>query len=146
MLTASPKISLRLFYVANILAVISLPFQSAGQSPLASQRGIQWDHYSIRPVLNPQGQFYTYAPSVVVEGTTEHIWSCRNATEGIIRDHIFYTRRRKGIEVESRSVLPPGSPGAWDSYHVCDPSVVKSRVVYNKVAYGYLMFLSLIHI
>lgn len=119
---------------------MGLFFSGGGQAPIASHRGIGWDRYSIRPVLNPQGRFYTYAPSIVVAGATEHIWSCQNATEGTIRDHIYYTRRHKGVVVESHSVLPPGPTGAWDSYHVCDPSVVKSRVVYNRVAYDYLMF------
>ncbi|MBW3621884.1 MAG: hypothetical protein KY468_00565 [Armatimonadetes bacterium] len=123
----------------NLFFLHSLP-GSSGEVRAAMHGGIQWDRTSLRPVYGPEGRYYTYAPSVIVEGTTEHIWSCRNPEDGVIRDHIFYTRRVRGVVRESRSVLSAGPPGAWDSYHTCDPSVVKSRVNYNGVAYRYVMF------
>ena len=100
----------------------------------------QWDAYSLRPVYNPQGRFYSYAPSVIGNGATEHIWSCRNAQEGVIRDHIFYTRRVRGAVMESRSVLAGGATGAWDSFHTCDPSVIQTRIRYGGEVFHYAMF------
>lgn len=113
------------------------PAQSAQAVPPAA---IRWDFYSLRPVFNPSGRFYTYAPSVIVDGATEHIWDCQNARDGVIRDHIRYIRRVRGRVVESRLVLAPGPEGSWDSFHACDPSVIRARVRFNGTRYKYLMF------
>jgi hypothetical protein len=40
----------------------------------------------------------------------------------------------------SRSVLAPGPAGAWDSFHVCDPSVISGRYRFGGVTYRYAMF------
>lgn len=116
------------------------PLSGTDGSPSNSANSIQWDRYSLQPVYRPEGRFYAYAPSVIIEGETEHLWTCRNPQEGVIRDHIFYVKRVRGIVRESRSVLSPGQPGSWDRYHVCDPSVVKSRGAYQGVSYNYVMF------
>lgn len=122
----------------------ALVFSGSANSdaPLRSEpaAAIAWNLYSLRLVLHRQGEFYEYAPSVIDDGNVEHIWSCQNARAGIIRDHIFYTKRIHGIVKENRSVLEGGPAGAWDSFHTCDPSVVKSHILYNSAAYDYIMF------
>lgn len=138
-------------YLATGISVIAgcavgaaLSFSSAVRSNPAPVNDpaakIAWDLYSLRLVLHRPGEFYEYAPSVIADGNVEHIWSCQNAEAGVIRDHIFYTKRVKGAVVENRSVLEGGPAGTWDSFHTCDPSVLKTRVVYDGVKYDYIMF------
>ena len=91
-------------------------------------------------VYNPEGEFYTYAPSVIVVGQTDHIWTCHNAIEGKIKDSIYYIQRIRGQVVESRPVLETGTEEAWDSFHVCDPSVISGEFAYNGEAYEYALF------
>lgn len=116
---------------------------AAGADPVSLSKAvarIAWDPYSLRLVLHRPGEFYEYAPSVIEEDGVEHLWSCQNAQAGVIRDHIFYTKRVQGVVVENRVVLAGGPAGAWDSFHTCDPSVLKSRVVYDGITYAYVMF------
>ncbi|NPV68416.1 MAG: hypothetical protein HPY64_14835 [Anaerolineae bacterium] len=99
-----------------------------------------WQITTINEVYNPAGQFYTYAPSVMVDGEIERIWTCHNNVEGQIKDHIYYTERVGDAVVVSRSVLSAGPAGAWDSYHVCDPSVITGEFRYQGQAYSYALF------
>jgi hypothetical protein len=114
------------------------PVASEG-TPLASL-ALTWNAGSVSSVYDPPGERYSYAPSVIVDGTTEHIWTCHNDVSGDIRDHIYYTRRVGGVMQESRSVLGPAPDGRWDDWHICDPSVVRSDVSYGGVSYAYVMF------
>ncbi len=121
------------FTLAVVLLVSLLQPQSASAAVL-------WDKQSLEEVYNPTGQIYTYAPTVIQEGSTMHMWSCHNNESDIIRDHIYYTKIENGIVVDSRPVLAPGSAGAWDSFHVCDPSVVEGNFLYNGTNYSYALF------
>jgi hypothetical protein len=98
------------------------------------------DKNTIVSVYNPEGKFYAYAPSVISDGKTDHIWTCQNAVEGQIKDWIFYIHRKNGRVVESRPVLSAGEAGAWDSYHVCDPSVIAGKFSYNGETYAHALF------
>jgi hypothetical protein len=112
----------------------------AGLSPARPLfAAVQWNQGSLREIYNPGGDVYTYAPSVIVEGNTEHIWSCHNRDSGVIKDYIYYTKRVNGAVVSSDPVLFASSSG-WDSVHVCDPSVVRSNLTYNGTAYQWVMF------
>jgi hypothetical protein len=95
---------------------------------------------TIVSVYNPEGKFYAYAPSVISDGETDHIFTCENAVEGRIKDYIFYIQRQNGNVVEARPVLPAGETGAWDSYHVCDPSVIAGKFAYGGKTYAYALF------
>jgi hypothetical protein len=102
---------------------------------------ITWNAETLKEVFNPSGRFYVYAPSVIVEGpSTEHYWTCENRIAGEFRDNIFYLQRVNGIIKAVRPVFSPRSPGAWNSVHVCDPSVVAGKFSYNSVVYSYAMF------
>lgn len=114
------------------------PHIGKATSQLRAQ-SLTWNASSLRVVDNPAGQYYTYAPSVIVDGATEHIWSCHNKDSGIVKDYIYYTKRVNGVVTSSVPVLSPSASG-WDSQHVCDPSVLRSNVTYNGTAYSYVMF------
>jgi hypothetical protein len=108
-------------------------------SPIA-KAAVLWDSSSLTSVYDPQGNLYTYAPTVVRDGNTEHMWTCHNAEDGVIRDNIYYTKRVNGVVTESRSVLGPGPNGAWDSFHVCDPAVLAGKFNFEGTVYDYAMF------
>lgn len=103
-----------------------------------TERG--WQIIDINEIYNPAGQFYAYAPSVMLDGEIERIWTCHNAVEGQIKDHIYYTELVEDTVVVSRPVLAAGPAGAWDSYHVCDPSVIAGEFRYQDQAYTYALF------
>jgi hypothetical protein len=90
-------------------------------------------------VYNPSGNVFSYAPSVVIDGSTEHIWACQNKTAGNVQRSIFYSRRVNGSIVETKEVLPVGASGTWDSNMVCDPAVVGGAFNYNGTQYNYAM-------
>jgi Ricin-type beta-trefoil lectin domain-like len=105
----------------------------------ARVQAVNWVSGSVREVYNPSGDIYTYAPSIIVDGNTEHIWSCHNRDSGVIKDYIYYTKRVNGSVVSSQPVLNASASG-WDQVHVCDPSVLRSNVTYNGTSYSYVMF------
>ncbi len=102
---------LLLIGLGSVAARCASSMGTAGREAVVQSR---WrpEAASLRPVHNPPERSYSYAPSVIVDGATEHIWSCQNTQPGVIRDHIFYTRRVRGVIRESRSVLSAGLAGA----------------------------------
>lgn len=80
---------------------------------------------------------YAYAPSVIA-GHPERIYTCHSRTSGVIRDDIFLTKRSGGAIISSSSVLSAGT--GWDSFHICDPSVVRVNVLHNGHTHPYAMF------
>jgi hypothetical protein len=104
-----------------------------------SSQAVTWSANTLAQVYNPTGDIYTYAPSIIVEGNTEHIWTCHNKDSGVIKDYIYYTKRVNGSIVSSQPVLSASTTG-WDSFHVCDPSVLRSNISYNGTSYSYVMF------
>lgn len=106
----------------------------------ASSAGVKWVRSSLRKVYDPPGQVYAYAPSVIIDGKKERYWTCHNSTPGDIKDSIFYTERANGKITVSKPVLTVGAPGAWDSVHVCDPTVIAGRFRFNGVRYKYALF------
>ena len=45
-----------------------------------------WKPTTVMCVYNPEGEFYTYVPSVIVVGETDHIWTCYHAIESQNKD------------------------------------------------------------
>lgn len=101
---------------------------------------VMWNSSSLDEVYNPVGNKYSYAPTVIQDGDTTHMWTCHNNVDGVIKDHIYYTKIENGNVVSSYSVLQAGGSGAWDSYHVCDPAVVQGQFQLNNETYQYAMF------
>lgn len=108
---------------------------------------VSWDPASVSPLYSPTGPpdssgnylYYAYAPSVIVDGDTTRVWTCQNSESGVIEDDIFGTKIDSGVVVSDNSVLSRSS-GAWDSFHVCDPSVIRVDSTLNGVSYSYAMF------
>jgi hypothetical protein len=90
---------------------------------------------------NGNTDYYSYAPSVIIDGSTEYVYTCHNSNADQIVDNIWLTEfnRSTGQVIFDQSVLQP-TPGSWDSAHTCDPSVLKSNVNLNGNPYSYVMF------
>jgi hypothetical protein len=86
-------------------------------------------------------QRYSYCPSIVKEndGTT-HVFFC--GTQNMIMvDNIYHIRiNPDGTQTPAKIVLTPGSSGAWDDHHTCDPSVIKGNFSMGGNSYQYAMF------
>ncbi len=85
-----------------------------------------------------QAQGYSYAPSGIA-GPTERYYVCHSRASGDIRDDVFLVKRSGGSVTSSASVLTASASG-WDSYHICDPSVVRVNAVVGGQSYTYAMF------
>src|SRR6202030_3726594 len=59
------------------------------------------------PPLPLVGEFYEYAPAIVVEGGVKHVFACANVVAGEIRDHIVHRRYVGGREVAADLALRP---------------------------------------
>ena len=133
-------------FLLALLAAAACSSQPPAQSmpskptrPAFQTQSVSWGLGTLREVYNPNGNIYSYAPSVIVDGNTEHIWTCHNRDSGVIKDYIYYTKRVNGSVVSSVPVLSASASG-WDSVHNCDPSVVRSNISYNGTGYSYAMF------
>lgn len=111
-----------------------------GDEASRTRAPVAWDPSSLTEVYAPADGFYSYAPSVVRDGDTEWIWTCHNDDFRVIKDHIYLTKIVDGVVVDSRSVLQASPAPAWDSFHVCDPSVVAGKFRYQGVKYSLAMF------
>lgn len=101
--------------------------------------GVTWDRATLRPFATHAGRFYRYAPSALADGPREWCWACQNAQEGIIKDSIFLTKREGGVVKSNKPALTASAPGRWDSFHVCDPSVVGGRFRWAGQDYRYAL-------
>ena len=96
---------------------------------------------TIDPSYSGQG-FYRYCPSVVVIDGVRHAFYCRNNAAYAVVDSICHATVSPSGDLTGEAVVfsPADSNGeAWDSYHVCDPSVIAGRFWYNGRHYRYLM-------
>lgn len=82
---------------------------------------------------------YSYAPSIIDLGATRYIWTCHNHVPFVVRDDIAMAKWQDNRLVQDRSVLTHAFWG-WDSFHICDPSVLRSDIFFNKAAYHWVMF------
>ncbi|MCQ2979473.1 MAG: hypothetical protein MJ245_06735 [Clostridia bacterium] len=85
---------------------------------------------------------YNYCPTCISNGHTLDIWYCANENSYSVRDSIMY-RNVTILDNEStyseEKVVLRSTPNSWDSYHVCDPSVIEGNFSYNGQSYKYLM-------
>lgn len=90
--------------------------------------------------FQPQNR-YAYCPSVVeLEDGTCHMFFCGNPTAGEMVDNIYHIKiGPDGSQTAPESVLQP-TPGSWDSFHCCDPSVIAGEFKMDGVEYRYAMF------
>jgi Glycosyl hydrolases family 32 N-terminal domain len=90
-----------------------------------------------------RGGVYAYAPSSITDGPNDYHFYCGNRGSSTTVD-LIYLRDYFFDDVSwhlvgDRRVLGP-TAGAWDSRHVCDPSVVEGDYTLNGVRYRYAMF------
>jgi hypothetical protein len=100
---------------------------------------LQFDRGTLLRVYSHVDGIYSYAPSIVSFSGERYMWSCHNHDPFVVRDDIVMTKWQNGRQVEDRSVLTHSFFG-WDSFHICDPSVMRSEIVFNKAAYHWVMF------
>ncbi len=84
---------------------------------------------------------YAYCPSVIeAEDGSYHIFFCGNPQAGKMVDNIYHMEiKADGTKTAPVSVLQP-TAGAWDSFHCCDPSVIRGQFKMDGEYYKYAMF------
>jgi hypothetical protein len=130
---------------AIIIALASVLLIGLGGAPAAAT--VSWTGGSLSTVYTPTGpptgggvvHYYAYAPSALETGSTLRFWTCHNSQSDVIHDDIFYTKIVSGTKVVDQSVLTAGASG-WDSFHVCDPSVIKVNAKIGSTTYAYALF------
>ncbi len=120
------------------LAVLLLAMFVLLAVPGVTRADVTWDMRSLREVYNPPDGIYAYGPSVVERGAEQRMWTCHNSQPREIRDDIYATHSVDGTVVDDRSVLKPSMSG-WDSFHVCDPSVVSGCFRMHGRRFSYAM-------
>lgn len=85
-----------------------------------------------------QSPGYAYAPSAIA-GATERSFVCHSRAGGDVRDDVFLVKRTGPTVTSSTSVLTASASG-WDSFHICDPSVVRVDATLSGQSYDYAMF------
>ncbi|MGI8905642.1 MAG: hypothetical protein ACR2IE_04025 [Candidatus Sumerlaeaceae bacterium] len=101
---------------------------------------VEWDKESLKPVYNPEGEFYCYAPALIRENGQDIVLACQNARPGVIRDELILLRPGADGSATTRSILAGGAGSAWDSFHVCDPSVVSGSFGFRGDKYAHALF------
>ena len=118
----------------------SLPVRETELIPYEDEVKLLFDHGTIG-----ESRYYNYCPSVFIENNKEYIYYCTNKVEGNVTDYIGY---REGVLANNTVkfndldfILEHGnlSQNAWDSRHVCDPSVIKGEFKFHGENYSYLM-------
>lgn len=100
---------------------------------------LTFDKSILRQAYQHADGLYSYAPSIVDQGDVQYIWSCHNHDPFVVRDDIVMSKPEKGHLTQDRSVLVHSFFG-WDSFHVCDPTVLRTDIVFNKTVYHWVMF------
>lgn len=106
-----------IWFIAAVGALSAMPCRAA----------IEWQKETLKPVYNPEGKFYCYAPALVREKGEDVILACHNTKAGSIRDEIILLRRDPNAALTTQSILSSGAAGSWDTFHICDPSVVSGN-------------------
>ena len=93
-------------------------------------------------VLWPSGEgIYNYCPTTIIENGNKYYWWCQNKDPYKVFDYIYFREiKADGTLTDSKCVLSPGMEGEWDSYHVCDPAIIKGEFSYNDNFYNYALF------
>lgn len=87
--------------------------------------------------------YYRYCPTVFVDGEgVRHAFYCHNRDKNVTVDYIYHATvdAAGNLSNEVVALSPCDTTGTgWDSYHVCDPSVIDGAFFYNGHTYKYLM-------
>lgn len=122
-----------------VFSVIGLILGTVVTQTHVARASVQWGSPSF--VYDPGGQKYSYAPSAVLANGNTYYYTCHNAVDSQIKDHIYFTQvNTPGAPPQQDYSLFTGSGSGWDGNHTCDPSVVAGNFGYNGTQYGYAMF------
>ncbi|MFD0902350.1 hypothetical protein [Actinomadura sediminis] len=93
----------------------------------------------------PAGDYYSYAPSVVEQGDTRHVFYCGNAVSGRFGDHVMLSigaRQPDGSwdYGKPRIAFGPTSDLVWANYHTCDPELIRGSFTWGGKTYPWAMF------
>jgi hypothetical protein len=126
-----------LFSVFFLIFLLCLPPDSALASGYAPSKT---SYTGIDP---GKGLYYTYAPSILQEGSTRFVFYCGNRVSNVIHDNVFLSvgiqRNGRYSYSKPRVVLGP-RPGTFYAFHTCEPSVIQGSYRYAGVAYSLAMF------
>lgn len=90
-------------------------------------------------LFNASAGIYNYCPTSIDYGNNTGIVAyCTNTRSSVVVDSIAVRGITNG-QAGAQSIILSPTPGAWDSAHVCDPSIVAGNFTYNGTAYTYLM-------
>ncbi len=87
---------------------------------------------------------YNYCPTVIEETDgTRYVYYCTNQSSYNVTDYIGCRRGTPNADgtytYGAETIVLSPSLGAWDSRHVCDPSVIRGSFSYQGTTYSYLM-------
>lgn len=93
----------------------------------------------------PAGDYYSYAPSVVQQGDTRHVFYCGNAASGKFGDHVMLSigaRQPDGSwdYGKPRIAFGPTDDLVWANFHTCDPELIRGSFTWNNHTYPWAMF------
>ncbi|KAB2347334.1 hypothetical protein [Actinomadura rudentiformis] len=131
-----------------LIAALLLALTSASTTPPAQQATLAKE--SALPASKPlgidppAGRYYAYAPSVVEQGSTRHVFYCGNKTSGSVHDQAMLsvgTKQADGAWTYSapRVGLGPSSAIPWANYHVCDPEIIRGQFTWGDHVYPWAM-------
>ncbi len=127
---------------ATVLRLIPAAFLAvalvASAAPAAVAAGSWSTPTPVYAASSIQSPGYAYAPSAIA-GTTERSFVCHSRAAGDVRDDVFLVKRTGSTVTSSASVLTASASG-WDSFHICDPSVVRVDATLSGQSYDYAMF------
>jgi hypothetical protein len=125
--------------VALLVVTCSLFAWAPVVAPPTPARAATWSIADTASYAPGRPGLYAYAPSAIQDHGSTYYFTCHNSRSGVIRDSIWFAQVDRGRVVREEPVLSP-DPGGWDSYHVCDPSVVAGSFGFRGATYSYAMF------
>jgi hypothetical protein len=120
-----PTRTIQALFAATAVVVLAVTSQSA-----LSRSG------ATVPLWEPKVGDYTYAPAAIVAPGVDVSFTCSNRTARVVEDAIV---ARDHLTTTDYVVLD-ATARAWDSKHVCDPSIVEGSYTLGGVEYRYAMF------
>lgn len=136
------------FVTAVVVTIAAISCACAREDAPAQESGGGRAYKSVTKWCKPIDIFgfqpehrYAYCPSVLeMEDGSCHMFFCGNPEAGKMVDNIYHIEiKADGTQTAPVSVLQPTS-GAWDSFHCCDPSVIRGKFRMDGTDYRYAMF------
>jgi hypothetical protein len=128
-----------LCWPSRIFAFMTLVWLAA-PACLAADAPLHWREETHKLLFDPGDGFYCYAPCAIQENDRLQLFACRNETAGVIRDHLYRLDCSADQSPRLQLVLAPAQKDGWDSFHVCDPSVIEGEFHVDGATRRYALF------